>query len=89
MGKRTENGSKLDYYFLIEKFCVRSANSASNRRFKKFCAWRNSVPTLYDRGNGITPSGELYGASSTENGQNGRRTNNLGKGKEVNHEITE
>ena len=45
MGKRKENGGKSDYYFLIETSCDRSARSPSNRRFKKFSAWRNSVPT--------------------------------------------
>ena len=67
-GRRTNQlakGKKVNQIIiilLIKKFCESSARSASNRRFRKFCARRNSVPNLYDRGNGKPPSGEFYGA---------------------------
>ena len=67
-GRRTNQlakGKKINQItiiFLIKKFCESSARSASNRRFRKFSARILQFLTLYDRGNGITPSGELYGA---------------------------
>ena len=66
---------------MIKKFCARSARSPSNRRFRKFCAWRNSVPTLYDIGNGKPPSGELYGASLHGVRAELAQNKSIGKGK--------
>ena len=63
----------MNYYFLnFLKFCARSARSASNRRFRKFCARKDSVPpqSMVKEGTEKLQAENFKEASSTENGQN-------------------